>query len=380
MRRAGLILVLLAAWAAGFSPPAEADTGAASDFSAPLPAVNAVSPGQITRAAPFGEEHTDETVLYESPIVQAPRAFDLVGLAGELRQLELRVRSGDGPWSPWKDVEGGDPLYTGGSDQVQVRSRSFAPAGELHFVDLPPAPSAAPVRTAKKRKPPRKPPIPPVVSRAAWGADNATGGCPPRAGPVLGSVSAAVVHHTVSSVDYTPEEAPGIVLGICRFHVYGNGWNDIGYNALVDRFGTLYEGRAGGLNLPIVGAHTEGYNSQTTGVASISDHTIAPLEPAAMSTLVRYLAWKLALSGVPPTGTTTLVSAGGTTNRNPSGASVVTGRIFGHGVTNLTECPGPLLAALIPSLRHQVRARIKKFAGKRGKKKKRRRKPGKKAR
>jgi hypothetical protein len=163
------------------------------------------------------------------------------------------------------------------------------------------------------------------------------------------------------------------VLGICRFHVYGNGWNDIGYNALVDRFGTLYEGRAGGLNLPIVGAHTEGYNSQTTGVASISDHTIAPLEPAAMSTLVRYLAWKLALSGIPPTGTTTLVSAGGATNRNPSGAQVVVGRIFGHGVTNATECPGPLLAGLIPSLRHQVRARIKKFAGTRGKKKKRRR-------
>jgi hypothetical protein len=363
------------AWLAAPARSLRADPALATDFERPLPSVSALNPAERTRATPARGEHVGEPVRYESPVVQTPGQFDLVGLAGEIRPLELRVRDGDGAWSAWKEVEGGDPLYTGGSDQVQVRSRSFEPTGALHFVDLPPAAPAAPARAARTRKPARKPPIPPVVSRAAWGADRASGGCPPRAGPVLGGVGAAVVHHTVSTVDYTPEQAPGIVLGICRFHVYGNGWNDIGYNALVDRFGTLYEGRAGGLSSPVVGAHTEGYNSQTTGVASISDHTIAPLEPAAMSTLVRYLAWKLALSGIPPTGTTTLVSAGGTTNRNPSGAQVVVGRIFGHGVTNATECPGPLLSGLIPSLRHQVRARIKRFAGKRGKKKKHPRKP-----
>ena len=109
--------------------------------------------------------------------------------------------------------------------------------------------------------------------REDWGAEQV----PARArAPDYGEVRAAFVHHTVNPNDYTREEAPDVVLAICRYHRNSNGWNDIGYNFLVDRFGTIYEGRAGGIDQPVVGAQAQGYNAQSTGIANIGTFTHAP--------------------------------------------------------------------------------------------------------
>jgi uncharacterized protein with LGFP repeats len=211
-----------------------------------------------------------------------------------------------------------------------------------------------------------------IVPRAAWGADNPDGGCPPRQPPETGAVIAAVIHHTVNANDYTPEEAPSIVLGICRFHVYGNGWNDIGYNALVDRYGTLYEGRAGGLKHPIVGAQAEGFNDQTTAIASIGDHTSEAPTPEAQRSIIQYLAWKMAVNrAYPATGLVQLTSGGGSENRYPAGTVITVPRIIGHIDLGLTECPGGAMTPLIPQIRAAVQKRIKHYAKHRNKKKKR---------
>ena len=96
-----------------------------------------------------------------------------------------------------------------------------------------------------------------IITRTQWGGDSV----PPRAAPEYGEVQAAFVHHTVSSNDYGPEESAGIVLGIARYHRDSNGWNDIGYNFLVDQYGQVFEGRAGGIDQAVIGAQAQGYNS-----------------------------------------------------------------------------------------------------------------------
>jgi uncharacterized protein with LGFP repeats len=204
---------------------------------------------------------------------------------------------------------------------------------------------------------------PRVVSRNAWGATGAKGGCKPRSSPVRGRVKAAVVHHTVSANDYSAAEAPALVLGICRYHRNANGWNDIGYNALVDRFGTVYAGRAGGLKQAVVGAHAQGFNAQTSGVASIGTHSSAAVTPAARRALVNFLAWKLASHALPAQGKATLVSAGGSASRYPSGRRVRLNRIIGHGRVGHTSCPGDRLDAQLGAIRRATQERIDSAGG-----------------
>jgi hypothetical protein len=179
---------------------------------------------------------------------------------------------------------------------------------------------------------------------------------PPRAQPSFGSVQLAFVHHTVSANAYTREDSARIVLAIAKYHRDSNGWNDIGYNFLVDQFGQIFEGRAGGIEAAIVGAQAGGWNSQSTGMATIGDFTTVALPEAAMAALAHLIAWKLTLHAVPTSGAVTLVSGGGKENRYPYGQSVTLQRVSGHRDGCHTDCPGTTLYGQLDALRARVAA------------------------
>jgi hypothetical protein len=382
MRRrltAGLALALaaLGAWAAAPALSLRPYVPGAEDFERALPAPKRLASAPAEAA---GVHPGEAAPRWISPPVSAQHSFDLVGVARETRTLEIRVRDEGGEWSEWVDQSDGTPVYVGGADEAQVRA-PFRPSGELHFVNVSGTAGSTPERllhsareavnsafiaVASTPVAQALSPRPKVMKRAGWGADLPEGGCQPRGPAEYGAVGAAVIHHTVNANSYTREEAAGIVLGICRFHVLGNGWNDIGYNALVDRFGRLYEGRAGGLKLPVVGAQAQGFNDQTTAIASLGDHSSEGITKKARASIIRYLAWKLGVNrAYPATGITTLTSAGGSESRYPAGSAVAVPRVMGHGDIGVTACPGAALAPVVPAIRKNVQKRIKRYAKRR---------------
>jgi hypothetical protein len=305
-----------------------------------------VPPALAAGAADFESRAPDRAAAR----IVAPRPFNLVGLhwrGNATPDAEIRVRRGD-RWSRWQHlgVHGtgvSDPVWVGRARAVQYRLSRRVDRLRLHFVAL--GKRRVHARAGQTTSTPF-----PYVSREDWGADQ----CPPRTGPEYGVVKAVHVHHTVSMNDYTPAEAPQIVLAICRYHRNSNGWNDIGYNALVDKYGTIYEGRAGGLDKAVIGAQAQGFNAQTAGVANIGDYTSVGASDAALAATATYIRWKLAVHGEPLSGPVTLTSSGGPASRYPAGAQVTVDRVLGHRDTGKTACPGHALYAQLDAIRALV--------------------------
>ena len=167
----------------------------------------------------------------------------------------------------------------------------------------------------------------------------------------------AFVHHTENPNGYTPAEVPAMLRAIYAFHRYGNGWNDIGYNFVLDLFGRIFEARAGGVDEPVVGAQAGGYNLVSTGVAVLGSFSEVPISTAARQALERLLAWKLSLHGVSAIGRVAVRvnPAGARYSRFPAGAHVSLEHIAGHRDGDSTDCPGDVLYGELPRIRRSVR-------------------------
>ena len=301
----------------------------------------------------FGASLTSRSLSPEAPL--RVQRFDLVGLhwrgSGEVL---FRTRSFSGRWSRWQRglaeddrpdgpsgaVRIGNPYWTGGADAVEYRARGRVSGVRAFLVR---SAGGVVIRRPQFTK------APGVITRAEWGANEAIRRGAPR---YADAVHFAIVHHTAGSNAYSASQSAAIVRAIELYHVRGNGWNDIGYNFLVDKYGQIFEGRYGGMTRPVIGAHAQGFNLGSIGIAVIGDYQAATLTPAARSALVSLLAWRLDLAHVDPLSRVVRVSTGNP--EYPAGRAVTLRAISGHRDTGPTSCPGNSLYAQLPAIRAAV--------------------------
>ncbi|MEV6048827.1 peptidoglycan recognition protein family protein [Streptomyces xanthochromogenes] len=336
------------------------------------------------------------------------RPFSLVGVVWDNADEELngsvqvrtRARAA-GTWSAWQDLEthnhdhGADPgtaeaagplhgstapLWVGDSDAVEARVRAADAEGEplprglrLDLVDPGADPAEGDAGDSSRAL--REPDVLPALDSAASGAEAAGASGAEAARPYVGarpriitrkgwgaderlrergyvytnSVRVAFVHHSASGNGYSCAQAPSVLRSIYRYHVKSSGWRDIGYNFAVDKCGNIYEGRAGGVTKAVMGAHTLGFNTNSTGIAVLGTYSNTNPSAAALKAVEQLAAWKLGLYGVNPAGKSTLVSGGG--NRYKKGRSVRFNAIAGHRDGFATDCPGARLYGRLGSAR-----------------------------
>lgn len=327
------------------------------------------------RAAPAGGEVSTVDSAAAMPLqsvpLEAPIAFSAVGFTAPASTTAIHLRSSDDGerWTEWGaasilDPQDGpdagmgeeqvtaalvrtDAVWVGEARYLQLDVAGASPEDvEVTIIDsmhLNDGPVERHVEGAVGS--PAEADGFEIVSRAQWGADESLGSDT----RVASDVHMGIVHHTAHSSStsvansYTREEAPGLVRAMHRYHTQALGWADIGYNVLVDRFGTVYEGRKGGFTNGVIGAHAAGWNTGSFGVSVIGNFIDVQASAAAIEALTEVIAIKSAIHGIDPTGWTDQVGSGAW---RPT--------IIGHRDVGQTSCPGRI-HGLLPQIRDNAR-------------------------
>lgn len=284
-------------------------------------------------------------------------------------RVSLRSSQG-GTWTGWTQYapdpsdQGGEGagrvgsgvVYLGeaGAEAVEVRVDA-GPLVDLEVLRLRHHPGEATV-VETPRPTNRAAALPAIRPRSAWTTKPyACSGGP----QVADSLRYVVVHHTASSNSYTQAGVPGILEGIRAYEVSSLGWCDMAYNFIVDKFGTIWQGRAGDITKPVIGGHAKGFNTGSVGVSLLGQFDAATSSPAPgtptavmMDSAARLVAWKLSLAGLDPKGTVSVVSGGST--RYTAGTRVTLPVISYHQQSSLTACPGSRVIGQFPAFRDKV--------------------------
>jgi len=348
--------------------------------------------GQQDEAEARGEaEPVDPGVVRErSEVVESPIPFTGLGFMGDGREapeLYWRALREDGSWTDWSLVEaldgydGPDPgspeardtaasagrwvsdaLWVGAATHLQIMVEGVS----LDEIDITVIDSAGLSETVFQRASRALRSLttvqpaeastggPSIVPRSGWGAnESCTKGSISYATPRAG-----VLHHTATTNDYTRAEAPQQIRNMYHWHTAchgsGNGWNDIGYNFIIDRFGTIYEGRRGGVTEGVIGAHAGGWNTGTFGVGIMGHHNLAVPSAASLDAAARLIGWKYSLHGIDP-------SSSATTYLNGQAIPTLVGHRNVRGSyqaspTTTTDCSGQYLYTRMSVLRSSAEA------------------------
>jgi hypothetical protein len=309
----------------------------------------------VKRDLPLGDTRT-------LAAAQAPQRFNLLGLHWRgTGRVFFRVQRPSG-WTAWHEADAeaedlpdrgtaearrlrswriGNPWWTNTADRVQVRTRGRVQRVRASFVWSPEEPTLD--RSLQMAG------APPIITRQAWRANERIRRDNPDYAPTLSDV---IVHHTAGASPVTPAQSAAIVRGIMTYHVLGNGWDDIGYNFLVDRFGQVFEGRYGGVERNVIGAHAQGFNTGSSGIALIGTYSGTGPSAAARSALARLIAWRLDVAHVHPLSRVSAISSGNP--RFPRSLPVWLRAVSGHRDTGFTSCPGAGLYGQIGAIAKQA--------------------------
>jgi hypothetical protein len=306
----------------------------------------------VAHAAPSVQMVVREVRPTPARTLASVQRFNLVGAHWQgLGVPWFRARSLSGRWSDWQPADDdraaergwrmSTGTWTGAADAIQWQMRGRVTRLREYLLLSPPLPrSERSLQIAGS---------PVIVSRAGWHADESIRRRGPRYAATL---KLAVVHHTATTNAYSCANSASIVRGIEVYHVKGNGWDDIGYNFLVDACGTIFEGRYGGIDRNVIGAHSGGFNAGTVGVSMIGTFEHVAPSQAQEYALVKLLAWRLDLAHVDPLSVVPFVSGGN--GKFPAGRTVNLRAVSGHRDTYLTACPGSVAYGLLPSIAARV--------------------------
>ena len=327
---------------------------------------------------PSGEDVSDDlTDPGRRRAMEEVEPFAMLGVtvpAMPSAHLLARARV-DGAWGPWMELEVNPdhrpegkeraqaaaeepgvhsaPIWVDDADAYEVNVPADVGSLEVHLVrpdverievDTTGASAAAAPSAA----------APPILSRSQWGARQ------PAATPTIADdLKLAVVHHSVNSNAYSREDVPAMLRGIQAYHMDTNGWNDIAYNFAVDRFGRIWEARAGGVTKAVIGGHAAGFNTFTTGVMVLGDFTSSTPTQASVDAVADVIGWKFATHRQDVRGSTQFTSLGGP--RYSSGTVVQLPRIVGHRDVGQTACPGSELYRRLGEIRTKAAAQFDRY-------------------